>query len=127
MRDMQCFQVPMWTVFDAIDSRKFSGGRPYVGDPELQQQWHRLPRDEEKTLALSHAGLVLDKAMVFSALKRSHDRTAWILRFFNPAGKNVVIEKPDVDAMILEMDERADGRPWTAVVGAKKIVTLRFN
>lgn len=129
MREMQCFQVPLLSVFDAADSRKYSGGRPYVGDPELQEYWHRLPGEAERTLPLSCGGMVVDKSVVFSALKRSQDRDAWILRFFNPADEKAGVRLPALDAEVSDLDERTGGRPWKpgTSIGAKKIITLRFK
>ncbi|VGO15636.1 Mannosylglycerate hydrolase [Pontiella desulfatans] len=129
MREMQGFQVPLLAVFDAVDSRKFSGGRPYVGEPGLQEYWHRLPGDPEINFPLQREGLALDEKAVFSALKRAHDRAAWILRFFNPAENAMVAEAPKLEARVSDLDERTGGAEWSAgmKVGAKKIVTLRFT
>jgi alpha-mannosidase len=128
MQEMQCFQVPLLTIFDAVDSRKFSGGRPFVGDPELQEYWHRLPGLEEQVLPLIREGFKVDPAMVFSAYKRSHDRGAWILRFFNPAETSEAVKQPLLAAEVSELDEREGGEAWSVgnPVGAKKMVTLRF-
>lgn len=128
MREMQCFHVPLLAVFDAADSTKFSGGRPYVGDPELQQYWHRLPDNAERVFPMKRLGLKLDSGVVFSAYKRSHDRASWIVRFFNPSEEAVGVQEIRQEAEWSELDERKTGRAWKngTPVGAKKIVTLRF-
>jgi alpha-mannosidase len=129
LREMQCFQVPMLPVFDAVDSRKFSGGRPFNGDLSLHQHWHRLPKAGELVLPLRREGLTLDSSMVFSALKKSHDRTAWIIRFFNPAEAGSAVENPVPGAAKSGLDEYDGGDAWNGPesVGGKKIVTLRFH
>ena len=126
MREMQCFQVPLMTVFDAVDSRKFSGGRPFVGDPDLQQYWHRLPEETERTLPPARSGLSLDDSVVFSTLKKTHCRDAWVLRFFNPAVAAATVRVPVESATVSDLDERSGGPDWDGLAGAKKIVTLRF-
>jgi alpha-mannosidase len=128
MREMQCFHVPLLSVFDAADSTEFSGGRPYVGDPDVQEYWHRLPGDEEKILPLKSGEVELDAGVVFSALKRSHDRQDWILRFFNPAEERAHLDSLNLVANVSDFDERKGGAPWNVKksVGMKKVVTLRF-
>lgn len=128
LQEMQCFQVPMLTVFDAVDSRKFSGGLPYVGDPDLQENLYRLPKDKDRMLPASRCGITVGENVVFSTLKRSNDRDAWILRFYNPSDEPVNVLQPELTAEISELDERVGGLPWRAgaTVGAKKIITLRY-
>jgi alpha-mannosidase len=128
MQEMQCFHAPLLAIFDAVDSKKVTGERLFVGDTEFQEYGHRLPALEEQVLPLTREGFKVDPAMVFSAYKRSHDRAAWIVRFFNPAETPVDVKQPVFNAEISELDERKGGEAWSAVntVGAKKIVTLRF-
>lgn len=129
MREMQCFQVPVLAVFDAVDSRKFSGGRPFNSHPATQFQFHRLPAEEERTLPMMREGMELDRSVVFSALKKSHDRQAWILRFFNPSENASEVSLQIQGALASDLDERYGAAKWghLEAIDAKKIVTLRLN
>jgi len=122
MREMQCFLVPMLSIFDAVDCRMSSAGS------DMQDVVHRPNAGEAQPLPLKNGGLELDGEVVFSAFKRSHDRKAWILRFFNPAEAVAEVQTSEGYARVSDLDERTTGMDWygTASVSAKRIVTLRF-
>ena len=130
MQEMQCFQVPLQTVFDAVDSRKFSTGRPYVCE-DLMECFHRLPAQEERNFPRRREGLTVSGNVVFSACKQSHDRHAWILRLFNPSDENTFAKLKFIDAGIplqqAELNEVSRGNSVEPEfsVAAKKIITLR--
>lgn len=114
MREMQCFQVPLCEASDAVDRTKFN--------------LDNLPENEQ-ILPLKKKGLALDSSMVFSTLKRSFARDAWVLRFFNPSEQAQRAELVLPNAEVSDLDERKGEEHWTAgtVVESKKVVTLRFN
>lgn len=113
LREMQCFQMPLLSIFDAADVSRFASV-------------HLM--EDERVLPARKKGLALDSSAVFSALKRSFARDAWILRFFNPAETDERMALVLLNAGVSDFDEKQGAERWVAgtVVAPKEIVTLRF-
>jgi len=128
LREMQCFLVPLLTVFDAVDRNRLAGDRSAADEYASEDLSYRLPAEEDQVLPPMESGMAVDEAMVFSALKYSQDRAGWIMRFFNPSEAPVKVMQPVLEAKVSDLNERPGDAPWMAgaTVGAEKIITLRF-
>ena len=69
---------------EPVDTHKFMGGRTAVQDTGIAEIFYQDVPYGDITLARSESGIALEgKGLQVTALKKSFDRTGYVLRFFN--------------------------------------------
>jgi alpha-mannosidase len=107
----QSFLNPLFTTFDAVDVRTFTGGRPFVQDTAVGEIFYRDPPYPDATVEPTDSLVVMeDTQMVFSCLKQAEDRNSVVLRAYNPAEFdalfNLNFNRAPKEAYRLGLDER---------------------
>lgn len=82
--EAKSFQNPMMVQCEPVDTHKFMGGRTAVQDTGIAEIFYQDVPYGDITLARSESGIALEgKGLQVTALKKSFDRTGYVLRFFN--------------------------------------------
>lgn len=129
------FQNPLFTQGEAVDVKKFTGGRPGVQDSAIHELFYLPVPHADVSLPSKSQGISLSDGAVVTAFKKSFDRSGLILRFVNAADfENEVtanfgslnikaVYKTNLKETARELLSVCDGK-ITLKTKAKEIVTL---
>lgn len=78
-----CLQTPVLAAAAAVDTRKFLGGRPALQEAAIAEFFYQPDAYPQVRLPRENSVLSLPDGAELTALKKSEDGTAYILRFFS--------------------------------------------
>jgi alpha-mannosidase len=123
------FRVPILVHFQPVDSRKFSGGRPFVQDTDLQTTFYREKKFPEISLPMAAGFLqVAGKDIDLTCMKLAEKAKSMIVRFVNLSQEYAQVELLGCEGFSeIYRSDLNETRKERIPIGEKKALVMRAN